>query len=115
MFGGDADPTPDGSVRPERLRVRQNDPSSTSGQWTTSLQRLLARVPAWALSGALIVLMLLTSLAVASVTVWLVFPYVALMAVILFAPLGRREWKVVSREESEAGSDRGAEFAVAGA
>jgi hypothetical protein len=111
MFGGDADPTLDGSVRPERLRVRQNDPSSTSGQWTTSLQRLLARVPARALSGALIVLMLLTSLAVASVSVWLVFPYVALMAVILFAPLGRREWKVVSREESEAGSDRGAEFA----
>ena len=71
--------------------MRQNDPSSISGPPTTPDQRPPARVPAWAWSGALVVLMVLTSLAVASVSVWLVLPYLALMALILFTPPGRRE------------------------
>jgi hypothetical protein len=51
--------------------------------------------------------MILTTLAVASVSVWLVFPYFVLMAAILFVPSGRRERKAVSSEESEAGFNHG--------
>ena len=87
-------PTPGGSVRPEQLRVRQNDPSSISGLPTTSDPRPPTRVPTWVWSGALVVLMVLTSLAVASVSVWLVLPYFALMALILFTPAGRGEREV---------------------
>jgi uncharacterized protein (TIGR00288 family) len=45
--------------------------------------------------------MVLTSLAVASVSVWLVLPYLALMAVIVFTPPGRREREEDGAEEPE--------------
>ena len=67
----------------------------------TSDQRPPTRVPTWVWSGALVVLMVLTSLAVASVSVWLVLPYFALMALILFTPAGRGE-----RERAAPGSRR---------
>jgi hypothetical protein len=104
-------PTPGGSVRPEQLRVRQNDPSSISGLPTTSDQRPPTRVPTWVWSGALIVLMVLTSLAVASVSVWLLLPYFALMALILFTPAGRGEREMGCARESETGSVGGEELA----
>src|SRR4051812_11872085 len=84
------------------FRVRQDDPSSTSSPWMTPRLRPLAHVPAWASSGALAVLMVLTSWAVASVAVWLVVPYFALMVAILFAPAGRFWGKVGRSEGSEA-------------
>jgi hypothetical protein len=56
--------------------------------------------------------MALTSLAVASVSVWLVFPYFALMALILFAPAGRGARGKGRTEKSEAGSVGGEELAV---
>ena len=77
----------------------------------TSDQRPPARVPTWVWSGALVVLMVLTSLAVASVSVWLVLPYFALMALILFTPAGRGEREMGCAEESEAGSAGGEELA----
>jgi hypothetical protein len=91
--------------------VRQNDPSSVSGPLTTLDKRLPARVRAWAWSGALWVLLVLTSLAVASVSVWLVIPYLALMAVILITPPGRGEREEDRGEESEARSGPGVEDA----
>jgi len=104
-------PTPGGSVRPEQLRVRQNDPSSTSGLPMTSDQRPPTRVPTWVWSGVLVVLMVLTSLAVASVSVWLLLPYFALMVLILFTPAGRGEREMGCARELEAGSAGGEELA----
>ena len=59
----------------------------------------------------MVVLMVLTSLAVASVSVWLLLPYFALMALILFTPAGRGEREVGCAGESEAGSVGGEELA----
>jgi hypothetical protein len=49
--------------------------------------------------------MVLTSWAVASVAAWLVFPYFALMAAILFAPAGR-PWRKEGRSEEEESGTR---------
>ena len=77
----------------------------------TSDQRPPTRVPTWVWSGVLVVLMVLTSLAVASVSVWLLLPYFALMALILFTPTGRGEREMGCARESEAGSVGGEELA----
>ena len=77
----------------------------------TSDQRPPTRVPTWVWSGVLVVLMVLTSLAVASVSVWLLLPYFALMALILFTPTGRGEREMGCARESEAGSAGGEELA----
>ena len=88
--------------------MQQNDPSSISGPLTTPDHRLPAHVRTWVWNGALVVLLILTSIAVASVSAWLVAPYLALMAVILFTPPGRREGGGDRGEESEARSSPGA-------
>jgi hypothetical protein len=92
--------------------VRQDDPSFASGPGTTQDQRRPARVRTRALSGALGVLILATSLAVASVSVWLVLPYLALMAVILITPPGRRRRHEEGTEASDSGRGRGEELAA---
>src|SRR5262249_50814516 len=51
--------------------------------------------------GALLVLIVLTSLAVASVSAWLVLPYLALMALLVFAPSGQRERGKVDESTTE--------------
>jgi hypothetical protein len=58
------------------------------------------------------VLILATSLAVASVSVWLVLPYLALMAVILITPPGRRRHHEDGTEASDSGRGRGEELAA---
>lgn len=77
----------------------------------TSDQRPRTRVLTWAWSGVLVVLMVLTSLAVASVSVWLLLPYFALMALILFTPAGQGEREMGCARESEAGSAASEELA----
>jgi hypothetical protein len=70
----------------------------------TSDQHPPTRVPTWVWSGVLVVLMVLTSLAVASVSVWLLLPYFALMAFVLFTPAGRGEPEMDCARELEARS-----------
>jgi hypothetical protein len=77
----------------------------------TSDQCPPTRVPTWVWSGMLVVLMVLTSLAVASVSVWLLLPYFALMALILFTPTGRGEREMGCARESEARCAGGEELA----
>jgi hypothetical protein len=91
--------------------VRNYDPSSTSDPMTTRDRRPTARVRAWAWIAALVVLMVLTSLAVASVTPWLVLPYLALMALILLTPSGRGERAADHAAESDSGPGSGAKTA----
>jgi len=57
------------------------------------------------------VVLVLTSLAVASVSAWLVFPYLGLMALILFTPAGRGEREGGRTVEAGAGSVAGEELA----
>ncbi|WP_406694530.1 hypothetical protein V5E97_26005 [Singulisphaera sp. Ch08] len=78
--------------RPERLRVRHDDHSSSPNLSSTTEPRLGSRVRAWAWPVVVIVLMVLTSLALAfTVSVWLVPPYFILMVWILAPAQGPRD------------------------
>lgn len=69
--------------------MRRDEPALSSNPLPSSQQRRLAHARAWAWPMALAALMVLTSIALASlVTAWLVPPYLVLVAWILF-PLGK--------------------------
>ncbi|HMB04289.1 MAG TPA: hypothetical protein VKP69_11195, partial [Isosphaeraceae bacterium] len=94
--------------------MRQDAPDTAPSSLDSSDSPAPARTHAWVGITVLVMLMVSTSLAVASfVSAWLVPPYLALMAAILFAPPGRRDsavdrsaWPIMGAEpESDFGED----------
>src|SRR5206468_3781056 len=87
--------------RPERLRVRIDEPSYPLRPSTRTRphRSVRFRAPAWTGPAALAALVAVTSLALAVfASAWLVPPYLALMALVLGFPNARRE---PARERSQ--------------
>ena len=99
------------TVRNDRsgFGVRQNVPTTTRRPLSTFGRRSPVQARAWAWPTMLVVLILLTSLAVASVSAWLVLPYLILMSLILLPTALRRD-----DATRDLGAGSGAGVAVAG-
>ncbi|MHC5545007.1 hypothetical protein ACYOEI_42770, partial [Singulisphaera rosea] len=80
---------------PERFRVRYDDPSITSSPASTSDSQTPRRAHALAWYLGFAVLVALTSLALTTVSVWMVAPYLVLMSWILLPARPTRDpWLV---------------------
>ncbi|MEJ7640175.1 MAG: hypothetical protein WKF75_19970 [Singulisphaera sp.] len=89
--------------------MRQNVPTKTRRPLSTFGRRSPVQAQVWTWPTVLVVLILLTSLAVASVSAWLVLPYLILMSLILLPTALRRD-----AAAADLGSGSGAGVTVAG-
>ena len=89
--------------------MRQNVPTKPRRPLSTFGRRSRGQARAWTWPTVLVVLILLTSLAVASVSAWLVLPYLILMSLILLPSSLRRD-----AASADLGPGSGAGVAVAG-